>query len=59
MILKCKRESLDENGKKIMQFTKGNIYHFTESGDEGCYIASDDNGNKEEFFNADIMFEEL
>lgn len=57
--IKCVREALDENGKKVMQFTKGKTYAATEVSDgyEMYWAIEDDDGNDEKFYNLDIMFE--
>ena len=59
MKLICKKETeFDEHGKKIMNFTKGVIYNFEEISDPKGWETTDDNGNKEVFFNTEIMFEQ-
>lgn len=57
MKLICKREALDENGNKIMKFTKGLIYNFEETRRSDIWKTIDDEGNKEVFFDLDIMFD--
>lgn len=59
MELICKREALDENGEKIMNFTKGLMYDFEESGEPDMWETIDDNGNKEVFFDLEVMFEPI
>jgi len=58
MKLKCKKEAINVEGQKILNFTKGKFYEFEESDDdlEG-WKTEDDNGQKEVFFNLEIMFE--
>lgn len=59
--IKCVREALDGNGKKVMQFTKGKTYAATEieDGDDTRWAVEDDDGNDEEFFNLGMMFETI
>lgn len=57
MKLICKNEALDEQGNKIMNFTKGLIYDFEEVCDPEGWKTIDDKGNKEIFFNIYLMFE--
>lgn len=52
----CHKEAFNDEGEKVMQFTKGASYLFTEI-EEGCFEAEDDNGDIETFFNVNIMFE--
>jgi len=59
MELICKKEALDKNGNKVMNFTKGVIYDFEEIADPKGWKTTDDNGEKEIFFNTQIMFEPL
>lgn len=55
MKLICKKDALNEEGEKIFGFTKGKEYEAEEIG-EGLYLITDDNGDTEQFFNLDIMF---
>lgn len=57
MRLKCKTEAIDDNGLKIMHFTKGQTYLFGLVSDPEGWETFDDKGNKEVFFNPYIMFE--
>tara|TARA_R110000851_G_C12702056_1_gene526259 strand:- start:13 stop:192 length:180 start_codon:yes stop_codon:yes gene_type:complete len=59
MELICKKEALDEKGNKVMNFTKGVIYDFEEIGDPEGWETMDDNGDKEVFFNLDLLFQSL
>lgn len=54
----CKKEAITEKGQKIMDFTLGLIYVFSET-DEGILETTDDKGFTEGFFNVDIMFEKV
>jgi len=56
MVLICKNEAIDENGNKIMQFTKGETYYFNKIKDPSGWEVEDDNGNTEVFFDLDVMF---
>ena len=58
MKLICKEEALNDDGTKIMEFTKGNVYDFTETEEEVWEVESD-NGTVEEFFHTGIMFEKI
>jgi hypothetical protein len=57
-ILRCKKEAIDDDGEKIMNFTKDLTYIFKWTSDPEGWEVFDDNGNKETFFNLDLMFEE-
>ena len=60
MTLTCKKEALDGEGKKIMQFTFGKRYDFlrlTNFDGPDEWEVEDDKGNTEIFFNPYIMFE--
>ena len=59
MKLRCKKEALWQFGRKIMHFTKGEIYVFKQSHDPPGWEAEDDYGNKEVFFNTSELFESL
>ncbi|MCP4987270.1 MAG: hypothetical protein GY928_14825 [Colwellia sp.] len=59
MRLICKKEALDENGEKVMAFTKGVIYDSVYDPVEGDYIITDDDGGYEIFFNYSIMFDKV
>lgn len=56
MKLKCKIDPF-QDGKKVMNFTKGKTYDFTESYDLEGWETIDDNGEKETFFEPYILFE--
>jgi hypothetical protein len=58
MELICKMEALRPDGIKVMQFTKGNKYKAIKVNND-IYHIKDDNGNVEEFWNIDIMFNEF
>ena len=58
MKLRCKQEAIDDDGKKVMEFTKGSIYEAHEY-DEGYFVIYDDYGNRETFFYPNIMFEPI
>ena len=53
----CKTEAFNEDGEKIMQFTKGKAYYFDVIFDPKGWEVLDDNDNIEHFFDLDIMFE--
>ena len=59
MKLICKKEALDDKGNKVMNFTQGVIYDFEEISDPKGWETTDDNGNKEVFFNLDLMFKPI
>lgn len=56
MNLKCKLDTLNEHGTKIMNFTKGNTYE-CEKDEEEIFYVEDDNGKTERFFNINSIFE--
>ena len=58
MDVKCKLECKNEDGEKIMGFTKDNIYQANKISDE-CWEIEDDKGVIEQFFCLEIMFEEI
>lgn len=58
MELICKKEALNNDGSKIMEFTKGIIYFFTKN-DEQIWEVKSDNGKVEKFFNTSVMFEKI
>ena len=58
MKLICKHEARKDNGEKLMQFTEGVIYEFTET-EADAWEVEDDNGEIEKFWNLDIMFKPL
>lgn len=58
MKLRCKQEAINDDGTKVMQFTKGKIYDFEEI-EEGCHEVKDDNGKREVFFHTGLMFEKV
>jgi hypothetical protein len=58
----CKTEALNDDGSKIMNFTKGEVYEVYDREPETClededYLILDDYGVPEFFFSIDIMFE--
>lgn len=57
MELICKKEALSENGNKVMEFTQGVIYDFERSFDPEGWETTNDIGEKEVFFNLNVMFE--
>lgn len=59
MKLRCKKEALYPSGKKIMHFTKGEIYEFEKSIDPPGWTVLDDYGNEEVFFRTEAMFEPI
>ncbi len=59
MELICKKEAVNEKGKKIMNFTDGVIYDFKKTEDPEGWEVLDDNRKKEVFFDPYIMFTSL
>jgi hypothetical protein len=56
MVLICKQETDKIDGVKLMEFTKGNEYKFTET-EQGVYETKDDKGKSEKFWDVYILFE--
>lgn len=56
MRLICKKEALAEDGSKILNFTKGELYYFKQLSSEE-WETVDDSGTIETFFDLDIMFD--
>lgn len=61
MKLRCINEARNENGVKVMAFTKGCTYEAEEIHKDGYTLheVAGDNGFKETFFNLNVMFEQL
>lgn len=56
MKLKCKYDPIGHDGQKVMEFTAGEVYEFSELSDGGFEVY-DDNGRRELFFNPYILFQ--
>ena len=56
MNLKCVREPVNNKGKKVMNFTLGEVYEFTKSYDPEGWEVEDDEGNTEVFFDPYMIF---
>lgn len=58
MKLRCKSDT-SLGGIKVLNFTKGEIYEFTETNDPPGFETFDDEGKKIIFFDTTIIFEEI
>lgn len=52
----CKKEPRDENGVKVMSFTKGETYFASENIDPEGWVVVDDEGIENDFFNLNTLF---
>ena len=59
MTLTCNKEALNDEGKKVLEFTVGKKYEFTTSYDPEGWEVEDDNENIEVFFDPYILFESI